>query len=188
MNIGLDNRTEYTADASLALLRWEVRCATVLISALVWFNMLERLHRNRMSCMTMKSRATFLAVLLPAIVFGPLSAQGGYGSAVGIVGDDIIVLKPTYGQGPGAALVYGRDVDGSWQVMDQLGAFAGTSNGEGLSPSIAVSGDMLFVAAADAGERWGAHVFRQNARRAWSNLESLELGTAPDGGEPEWNY
>jgi hypothetical protein len=46
-----------------------------------------------------------------------------------------------------AALVYGRGIDGGWQVMDQLGAFARTSNGEGLSPSIAVSGDMLFVAA-----------------------------------------
>ncbi|HAD75183.1 MAG TPA: hypothetical protein DCG16_05325, partial [Gemmatimonadetes bacterium] len=87
--------------------------------------------------MTMTSRPFLLAVLLPAIVFSPLTAQGGYGSAVGVVGDDIIVLKPTYGQGPGAALVYGRDIDGGWQVMDQLGAFARTSNGEGLSPSIA---------------------------------------------------
>ena len=160
----------------------------VLISAPVWFNMLGRLHRNRMTRMTMTSRPFLLTVLLPAIVFSPLTAQGGYGSAVGVVGDDIIVLKPTYGQGPGAALVYGRDIDGGWQVMDQLGAFARTSNGEGLSPSIAVSGDMLFVAAADADVRWGAHVFQQNALRAWSNLESLELGTAPDGGEPEWNY
>ena len=135
----------------------------------------------------MKSRATFIAVLLPAFVFGPLSAQGGYGSAVGVVGDDIIVLKPSYGQGPGAALVYGRDVDGGWQVTDQLGAFASGSNGEGLSPSMAVSGDMLFLAAADPEVRWGAHVFQQNALRAWNNLESLQLGRAPDG-EPEWNY
>ena len=72
-------------------------------------------------------------------------------------GDDVGVLKPTYGQGPGAALVYRRDVDGDWQVVARLGAQRRTSTGEGLSPSIAVSGDILFVAAGDPDERWGAH-------------------------------
>ena len=128
----------------------------MLISAPLCFNMLKRLSRNRMNRMTMTCRAIFLAVLLPAIVFSPLSAQGGYGSAVVVVGDDVVVLKPTYGQGPGAALVYGRDVDGVWQVENRLGAERSTSTGEGLSPSMAVSGDMLFVAAGDADVRWGA--------------------------------
>jgi hypothetical protein len=34
-----------------------------------------------------------------------------------------------------------------------------------LLPSIAVSGNMMVVAAGDADERWGAHVFQRNARR-----------------------
>jgi len=138
--------------------------------------------------MTMMSRALFLAVLLPTLVFSRLSAQGGYGSAVGVVGDHVVVLKPTYGQGPGAALVYERDVDGAWQVVDRLGALRSGSTGEGLSPSIAVAGDIMFVAAGDAGERWGAHVFQRNALRAWSRAESLPLGMASDGVEPQWNY
>jgi len=138
--------------------------------------------------MTMMSRALFLAVLLPTLVFSSLSAQGGYGSAVEVVGDHVVVLKPTYGQGPGAALVYERDVDGAWQVVDRLGALRSGSTGEGLSPSIAVAGDIMFVAAGDAGERWGAHVFQRNALRAWSRAASLPLGMASDGVEPQWNY
>ena len=138
--------------------------------------------------MTMKFRPVFLAVLLPAILFNPLSAQGGFGRAVGVVGDDVLVLKPTYGQGPGAALVYGRDLDGDWQVVDQLGAEGSASTGEGLSPSIAVSGDMLFVAAGDADERWGAHVFQRNALRRWSRVERLPLVMDSFGGEAPWNY
>jgi len=138
--------------------------------------------------MTMMSRAVFLAVVLPAIVFSPLSAQGGYGSAVEVVGDDVVVLKPRYGQGPGAALVYRRDVDGVWQVVDQLGAERSASTGEGLSPSLAVFGDMLFVAAGDADERWGAHVFQRNALRAWTKVGSLPLVMASDGGEVRWDY
>ncbi len=136
----------------------------------------------------MMSRALFLAVLLPAIVCIPLSAQGGYGSAVEVVGDDVVVLKPTYGQGSGAALVYGRDVDGVWQVVDRLGAERSASTGEGLSPSIAVSEDMLFVAGGDADERWGAHVFERNALRTWSRVQSLPLAMASGGVERQWDY
>ena len=45
----------------------------------------------------MTSRPVFLAVLLSAIVFNSLSAQGGYGGAVEVMGDEVIVLKPSYG-------------------------------------------------------------------------------------------
>ena len=138
--------------------------------------------------MTMMFRPVFLAAVLPAIVFNSLSAQGGYGSAVEVVGDDVVVLKPTYGQGPGAALVYGRDIASAWQVVDQLGAQGSSSTGEGLSPSIAVSGDMLFVAAGDADERWGAHVFQRNARRAWRRVQSLSLVADFAGPQAQWNY
>ena len=141
-----------------------------------------------MNRMTMTSRPVFLAVLLPALVFNSLSAQGGFGSGVGVVGDDVLVLKPTYGQGPGAALVYGRDVDGDWQVVDQLGAEGSTSTGEGLSPSIAISGDVLFVAAGDPDERWGAHVFQRNALRRWTRVASLPLVMDSNGDEAQWNY
>ena len=141
-----------------------------------------------MNRMTMTSRLVFLAVLLPAIVFNSLSAQGGFGSAVGVVGDDVLVLKPTYGQGPGAVLVYGRDVEGAWQAVDRLRAEGSTSTGEGLSPSIAVSGDMLVVAAGDADERWGAHLFQRNALRRWSRVESVPLVMDSNGGETQWNY
>jgi hypothetical protein len=138
--------------------------------------------------MTMMFRLVFLAAVLPAIVFNSLSAQGGYGSAVEVIGDDVVVLKPTYGQGPGAALVYGRDIASAWQVVDQLGAQGSSSTGEGLSPSIAVSGDMLFVAAGDADERWGAHVFQRNARRAWRRVQSLSLVADFAGPQAQWNY
>jgi len=138
--------------------------------------------------MTMMSRPVFLAVLLPAIVFDPLSAQGGYGSAVEVVGDDVVVLKPTYGQGPGVALVYGRDIANAWQVVDQLGPQGSSSTGEGLSPSMAVSGDMLFVAAGDADKRWGAHMFRRDARRAWRRVQSLSLVGDLAGPSAQWNY
>lgn len=138
--------------------------------------------------MIMTSRAVFLTVLLLEVVFSSLSAQGGYGSAVEVLGDEVLVLKPSYAQGPGAALVYGRDIAGAWQLVDQLGAEGNASTGEGLSPSIAVSGDMLFVAAGDADVWWGAHVFRRNARRVWSRVESLPFMTDPDDGQAQWDY
>ena len=138
--------------------------------------------------MYMIFRAPALAALLLAVVADPLSAQGGFGSAVEVVGDDVLVLKPAYGQGPGAALVYRRDIDGVWQVVDQLGPEGSGSTGEGLSPSMAVSGDVLLVAAGDADERWGAHVFQRNALRAWRRVESLPLNTGSDGGVGEWTY
>ena len=138
--------------------------------------------------MTMTFRVVLLAVLLPAVAFNPISAQGGYGSAVEVVGDEVLVLKPRYGQGPGAALVYARDIDGVWQMVDQLGAEGSALTGEGLSPSFAVFGDVLFVAAGDADERWGAHVFRHNALRAWSRVQSLPLAMDLAGDQAQWNY
>ncbi|HIF06131.1 MAG TPA: choice-of-anchor B family protein [Gemmatimonadetes bacterium] len=47
---------------------------------------------------------------------------------------------------------------------------------------------MLFVAGGDAGERWGAHVFRRNALRAWGRVESLPLSTDRGVGPAQWNY
>ncbi len=141
-----------------------------------------------MNRITMTSLPAFLAVLLPAIVFNSLTAQGGFGSAVEVVGDDVLVLKPTYGQGPGAALVYARDLGGAWQIVDQLGAEGSASSGEGLSPSIAVSGDLLFVAAGDADERWGAHVFQRNARGSWIRMQSLSVVADVAGAPTQWDY
>jgi choice-of-anchor B domain-containing protein len=104
------------------------------------------------------------------------------------MGDDVLVLKPSYGQGPGAALVYARGMDNAWRVVDQLGAVGSTSSGESLSPSLAVSGDMVFVAAGDADERWGAYVFQRNARGAWSRVQSLPLVPDLVGPPVQWNY
>ena len=143
--------------------------------------------------MTIMPRSFFLAVLLPILLFSPvssrpISAQGRFGSAVGVVGEDVLVVKPMYGRGPGAALVYRVGVNGDWEVADQLGAEGSTSSGEGLSPSIAVSGDMVLVAAGDADERWGAHAFRRNAVRVFSRTESLPLVADAAGGGRPWNY
>ena len=141
-----------------------------------------------MNRMTLNSRAVFLAVLLSAAASNSLFAQGGYGGGVEVVGDDVIVLKPRYGQGPGAALVYERDLAGVWQVVDRLGADGSGSTGAGLSPSLAVSGDMLLVAAGDADERWGAHVFERNALSAWSRVQDLPLRPELGGQPTPWNY
>ncbi len=137
---------------------------------------------------TITSRSVFFTVLLQAVLFNPLTGQGGYGSAVGVIGDEVLVLKPFFGQGPGAALVYARDLGGNWQVDEQLGAEGRAATGEGLSASMAVSGNLLFVAGGDAGERWGAHVFRRNALRAWGRVESLPLSTDRGVGPAQWNY
>ena len=133
-------------------------------------------------------RPVFLAVLLPAIAFSSLAAQGGFGRGVGVIGDDVLVLKPSYGQGPGAALVFARDLEGVWQLVDKLGAEGSASTGEGLSPSLAIAGDMLVVAAGDSDERWGAHVFRRNALRRWNRMQSLPLRMDSDGGDALWTY
>ena len=115
-----------------------------------------------------------------------LLAQDRYASSVGVVGGDVLVMKARFGQGPASLYVYRPAGDGTWELTDRLSSAAGASTGEGFSPSMTVSGDLLLVGAGDAEGRWGAHAFRRGAQADWGRAESVGLIE----GEPvagEWN-
>ncbi len=116
-----------------------------------------------------------------------LSAQDGYAGSVGVSGGDVLVMKTDFGQGPAAVYVYGPGSDGAWQLTDRLTSTDGAATGEGFSPSMTLSGELLLVGAGDPDGRWGAHTFRRSASEEWRRAESVSLIAGAEAGAAEWN-
>ena len=136
--------------------------------------------------MSFRSRASFLLSCLLLTVSPSLAAQDRYASAVSVVDGDVLVLKATFGKGPASVYVYRSGTDGSWREADQLSSANGASMGEGLSPSMTLSGNLLLVGAGDAEGRWGAHAFRRAAGE-WGRAQSVALTAGAGAGAGEWN-
>ena len=80
----------------------------------------------------------------------PLVAQDGYAGSVGVVEGDVLVMKADFGQGPASVYVYRPAANGTWELADRLTSADGASTGEGFSPSMTLSDELLLVGAADA--------------------------------------
>ena len=136
--------------------------------------------------MNIVSRAPWVAIALFLSSLGSLDAQDQYASAVGVVEEDVLVVKPAYGQGPAAVFVYRRDSRGLWQEVDRLRPEGGESTGESLSPSMALSDGVLLVGGADSDGRLGAHGFRRSGA-VWERVGGLPLITGADADTGQWN-
>ena len=138
--------------------------------------------------MSSRCRTSSLLVCLLLTASTSLVAQDRYASSVGVVDGDVLVMKATFGQGPASVYVYRPGADGRWQMADRLSSADGASTGEGFSPSMTLSGELLLVGAADAEGRWGAHGFRRGDGAEWGRAESVALMAGAEGGEGQWNY
>ena len=136
----------------------------------------------------MASRCRMSSLLTCLLLAGAntLVAQDGYAGSVGVVEGDVLVMKADFGQGPASVYVYRPAANGTWELADRLTSEDGASTGEGFSPSMTLSDELLLVGAADAEGRWGARVFRRGASTAWARAESVAL-IEGEPGAGEWN-
>ena len=133
--------------------------------------------------MSSRGHIAWLALLLFSDT-AALSAQDGYAESVGVAGGDVLVMKTDFGQGPASVYVYRIGPDGVWRVADRLSSTDGAATGEGFSPSLTLSGELLLVGAGDPDGRWGAHAFRKGAGGEWGRAEGVSLADPSAG---EWN-
>ena len=108
---------------------------------------------------------------------GTLAAQNavpgdGFGSALAVDGDFLVVGAAREGDGRGAAYVFRRD-GASWRQIARLSVEDG-QEGDALGSAVAIEGDVALVAAPGANDRAGAvHVFRRGANGAWTHEARL---------------
>ncbi len=105
-----------------------------------------------------------------------VSAQG-FGGAVAVSGDDVIIGEAFSERTPGYVYVYRRG-GGGWAEAQRLSA-SDAATGDGFGQSLAVVGGDLLVGSASAGDGRGAvYVFRRNDMGVWT-----ESGITMAGGE-----
>ena len=117
---------------------------------------------------------------VPGIVFGalataaPLAAQDGFGAAVlAPPGDEILVLKPTFGRGPASVLVFERG-DGGWSQVQEVWS-AGSLLGESFGRTMAAAEGGFLAASGDPQVMFGAYGFARGADGAWAEAGTLPL-------------
>ena len=118
-----------------------------------------------------------LVLALLALFTSGLEAQG-FGRAVAVAGEDVLVGQPDYNKRPGIVYLYRRNQRGDWVERAQLAA-ADSALGDGFGTSLAVSGDLLL-----AGGNGAAYVFQRSGRPArWVQVARLAAsnGAAGDG-------
>lgn len=127
--------------------------------------------------MTRAHRTALAATLLFTIAPSLFAQQ--FGSAVAISGEQVLVQKPSAGQGPATVFVFARTAGGAWEAVEQLTPVGGGETGEGFSRSLAATDGYVFVASGDPNGRWGAHVFRWSGS-SWTPVGRLPLSDATD--------
>ncbi|HEY8470514.1 MAG TPA: choice-of-anchor B family protein, partial [Longimicrobiales bacterium] len=112
-----------------------------------------------------------------------LAAEGGepgdgFGSAIAVDGETLLVGAAGEDGGRGAAYVFRREGD-AWRQVARL-AVDDVAEGDGLGSAVALQGDIALVAAPGGDDRPGAvHVFRRGANGRWTHearLASNESG------------
>jgi choice-of-anchor B domain-containing protein len=120
----------------------------------------------------------FLAIAIPAAAQsmrnGGEPARPGFGSALAIVGGQVLVAEPNGVRSPGAVYVYGKQGAG-WAEVERLGA-ENPAAGDLFGATIAASDDRLIVGAL-GGEGGVAYVFAREGD-GWERVARL---SASDG-------
>ncbi|MFQ5678257.1 MAG: choice-of-anchor B family protein [Gemmatimonadota bacterium] len=119
------------------------------------------------------------------LLIGPSggAAQSGFGSAVAVSGESVLVLRPSPGRGPAAVLVYRETEDGAWRPVERLQPADDPYGETAFSPSLALSGAGLLVGGGDPEGLDGGILF-QRGRGAWATAGRLALEGRRDGGDP----
>jgi choice-of-anchor B domain-containing protein len=118
----------------------------------------------------------------------PSSLAIGFGSAVAMFGDDILVGRPGMVLGfpmpasqTGAVHIYRRGAGGRWGEVSMVTAH-GVSIEDGFGASLSVEGNLLAVGAPGTGEGRGAvYVFERDGSGRWAERARLSAGTGEPG-------
>jgi choice-of-anchor B domain-containing protein len=137
-----------------------------------------------------------LSLLLSAVALAqsfppgaaPLSPAIGFGSAVAIAGDEVLVGRPGLVLGfpmpaseTGAVHVYRRDGAGRWVESSTVTA-EGISIEDGFGSAIAVEGNVLAVGAPGTAENRGAvYLFEREGAGRWTQRAKLSAGSGSSG-------
>ena len=105
----------------------------------------------------------------------PSLAQDGFGSVVGVAGDEIVVLKPTFGQGPATVYVFGQE-DGAWRQTGALWSTGTAQRGENFGESLITSDGSIIVGSGDPDMLTGAYAFARSGS-GWVEAEPIPLTT-----------
>ncbi len=119
--------------------------------------------------------ALLLALSLPAL----LEAQG-FGGAVAVVADQVLVGETSNRILPGAVYVYGKGPSG-WQETGRLRAGPEFGPPDGYGRALAASEDLLFVGAPDHAEGHGSVVAYQRRAGEWRELARLQAASGSQG-------
>ena len=106
---------------------------------------------------------------------GSQPGQAGFGTAVEIVGDQVLVAEPNDARAPGAVYVYGKQ-GGNWTELSKLTA-ENPTRGDRFGSAIATSDDRLIVGATPEGDPGGAFIFEQSGSE-WRRVAHLSASDA----------
>ena len=128
---------------------------------------------------TQRYRMLLAAFLASVCLVGTAQAQKGFGKAVLISGDRIVVGEPDNLYRPGAVYVFHR-ADGAWVQEAVLTATDAEMN-DGFGGSLAIEGDMLVAGSSGPdGQAGSAHVFHR-MDGSWMHQATLAgEGAGPD--------
>ena len=134
----------------------------------------------------MKRFGYSLLVIFSALVMGTTAAEAqfgrpGFGAAVAVSGDDVLVGVASNVITPGAVYVF-RQGSGGWTEAARLQA-SDAASGDGFGAAIAVDGSTMMVSASAQNAGAGAvYVFERSGSGDWQEVGQLE------GGAPGTNF
>jgi choice-of-anchor B domain-containing protein len=109
----------------------------------------------------------------------PAPAQTGFGVAVTISGDQVLVVEPNDSRSPGAVYVYGEQ-NGSWTEIGRLTA-DDAARGDLFGASIATFGNRMIVGSTLQGSGQGAAYVFQKDGNTWHQVARLGATDASPG-------
>ena len=120
-------------------------------------------------------------LLLLTLVSQPAQASAqGFGGAVAISGDDVIIGEALNERTPGYVFVYRRS-GGGWTEVQRLSA-SDAAAGDGFGRALAVAGSDLLVGSTTAGDGRGAvYIFRRDAAGVWTASGRVMAGDGEEG-------
>jgi choice-of-anchor B domain-containing protein len=123
-----------------------------------------------------------VTAVAPGVFGEAVLAQDRFGSAVGVSGDDIVVLKPAFGRGPATVYVFSETPAG-WELSGELWSEGTAQRGENFAVSLVAADGSIVVGSGDPAVRTGAYVFERRGGD-WVEGPPVPLSTGRDESGP----
>ncbi|MCI0435200.1 MAG: choice-of-anchor B family protein [Gemmatimonadetes bacterium] len=117
-----------------------------------------------------------------ALPSGLLQAQG-FGQAVLVAGDEVLVGESLYTTRPGYVYIYRKDGSGAWTEAARLQASDAEPN-DHFGRALALAGGDLLVGATIARESGALYVFRRGSDGSWREVQSM----VPSNAHPDQSF